>query len=197
MLSARRQDRVRGSRAGSVRAALSRDIEPRTTVRLCQGDDAACTCGNTQAARASLGAQAAGRTKRHRISKWRTKSISKWARKTAREQSRFCKEFSALSAGWGAGIRTWEWRNQNPPNSPLRSMIILKKSANCSPFPINGLGAGSECPANITMPTIAARFGAIMRMVRGYAQLDLKLKGVVEAIDEHLTGTKVSNSVSV
>jgi hypothetical protein len=57
--------------------------------------------------------------------------------------------------------------------------------------------AGSECPANITMPTIAARFGAIMRMVRGYAQLDLKLKGVVEAIDEHLTRTKVSNSASV
>src|SRR5215468_1141734 len=63
---------------------------------------------------ASLGADATGRTKQHRISKWRAESISKCARKTAWEQSRFCKEFSALSVGWGARIRTWEWRNQNP-----------------------------------------------------------------------------------
>ncbi len=50
-------------------------------------------------------------------------------------------------AGWGARIRSWEWRNQNPPNSPLRSMIILKKCANSTPFPINGLGHDSECPS--------------------------------------------------
>src|SRR5712672_1121217 len=29
-------------------------------------------------------------------------------------------------AGWGARIRTWEWRNQNPPVPPLISTIILK-----------------------------------------------------------------------
>jgi hypothetical protein len=102
--------------------------------RLCQGDDAARTCGNAQAARASLGAQAAGRTKRHRISKWRAKPISKRARETAWEQSRFCKEFRVLSAGWGARIRTWEWRNQNPSNSARRSMSFLKKSRNLRPF---------------------------------------------------------------
>jgi hypothetical protein len=31
------------------------------------------------------------KTKRHRISEWRAKSISKWARTTAWEQRRFCK----------------------------------------------------------------------------------------------------------
>jgi Na+/H+ antiporter NhaD/arsenite permease-like protein len=29
-------------------------------------------------------------------------------------------------ASWGARIRTWEWRNQNPPVPPLISTIILK-----------------------------------------------------------------------
>jgi hypothetical protein len=41
-------------------------------------------------------------------------SISKCGQKFGREQSRFYKEFNALSSGWGARIRTWEWRNQNP-----------------------------------------------------------------------------------
>jgi hypothetical protein len=41
----------------------------------------------------SLGAEAAGRTKRHRISKWRAESVSKCAQEVAREQSRFGKEF--------------------------------------------------------------------------------------------------------
>jgi hypothetical protein len=36
--------------------------------------------------------------------------FSKCAQKPAREQSRFGKEFSALTLGWGAGTRTWEWR---------------------------------------------------------------------------------------
>src|SRR6266436_1816920 len=29
-------------------------------------------------------------------------------------------------AGWGARIRTWEWRNQNPPILPLISRAIRK-----------------------------------------------------------------------
>src|SRR5262245_20577811 len=33
-------------------------------------------------------------------------------------------------AGWGARIRTWEWRNQNPTSFPLRSTCIPKKSRN-------------------------------------------------------------------
>jgi hypothetical protein len=47
----------------------------------------------------------------------RAETISKFAQKPAREQSRFGKEFSALPLGWGARTRTWEWRNQNPPIS--------------------------------------------------------------------------------
>jgi hypothetical protein len=73
-------------------------------------------------------------------------------------------------------------------------MIILKKSTSCSPFPINGLGAEFRMPSEHhdadDSRSVRRRHG---RMVRAYAQLDLKLKGVVEAIDEHLTGTKVSN----
>src|SRR5712671_2523410 len=40
---------------------------------------------------------------------------------------------SAL-AGWGARIRTWEWRNQNPPVSALISRIILKNRRNSTRF---------------------------------------------------------------
>jgi hypothetical protein len=70
-------------------------------------------------------------------------------------------------------------------------MTILKKSANSSPFSINGLGQDSECPHDADdSRSVWRRHG---RMVRAYAQLDLKLRGVVEAIDEHLTRTKVSN----
>jgi len=77
-------DRGSGPRSPGTqdRAGLSRP---------CQGDDAARICRDTQAACASLGAEAAGRTKQHRISKWRAQSISKCARKTTREQSRFGK----------------------------------------------------------------------------------------------------------
>jgi len=69
-------DRGSGPRSPGTqdRAGLSRP---------CQGDDAARICRDTQAACASLGAEAAGRTKQHRISKWRAESISKCARKTA------------------------------------------------------------------------------------------------------------------
>ena len=63
---------------------------------------------------APLGAETAGRTKQHRVSKWRAESISKYAQRPAREPSRFGKEFRALTLVWGARIRTWEWRNQNP-----------------------------------------------------------------------------------
>jgi hypothetical protein len=60
------------------------------------------------------------------------------------------------------------------------------------PFPINGLGAGFRMlsehhDADDSRP-VRRRHG---RMVRAYAQLDLKLKGVVEAIDEPLTGKSV------
>jgi hypothetical protein len=37
-------------------------------------------------------------------------------------------------AGWGARIRTWEWRNQNPRVPPLISRIILKNPRNPTPF---------------------------------------------------------------
>src|SRR5260370_37735173 len=37
-------------------------------------------------------------------------------------------------AGWGARIRTWEWRNQKPPVSPLISRIILKNRRNLTLF---------------------------------------------------------------
>src|SRR5258707_14287078 len=37
-------------------------------------------------------------------------------------------------AGWGARIRTWEWRNHNPPVSPLISRIILKNRRNSTRF---------------------------------------------------------------
>jgi hypothetical protein len=30
--------------------------------------------------------------------------------------------------GWGARIRTWEWRNQNPDLSLSNSMVIPKKT---------------------------------------------------------------------
>jgi hypothetical protein len=63
--------------------------------------------GDQKAARVSVSAEATGRTKQHRISKWRAESISKCAQKPAREQSRFDKEFSALTPGWGARTRTW------------------------------------------------------------------------------------------
>src|SRR5215471_3592298 len=36
--------------------------------------------------------------------------------------------------GWGARIRTWEWRNQNPTVSLLVSARILKKSRNPSHY---------------------------------------------------------------
>jgi hypothetical protein len=36
----------------------------------------------------------------------------------------------ARSAGWGARIRTWEWRNQNPSTSLAKSIRFLKKIEN-------------------------------------------------------------------
>src|SRR5262249_15586066 len=42
--------------------------------------------------------------------------------------------------GWGARIRTWEWRNQNPTISPILSTHILK-------IPQNSTHVGSiTCP---------------------------------------------------
>jgi hypothetical protein len=40
--------------------------------------------------------------------------------------------------------RTSEWRNQNPPNSPELSMLILKKHRNSPNSPVNGLALHSE-----------------------------------------------------
>src|SRR5262252_3234522 len=45
----------------------------------------------------------------------------------AREQEHFGKQFSALTVGWGARIRTWEWRNQNQFDYPTISRRIWKK----------------------------------------------------------------------
>jgi hypothetical protein len=41
-------------------------------------------------------------------------------------------------AGWGARIRTWEWRNQNPPVSHFLSTVILKKLKNSAIFQSTG-----------------------------------------------------------
>ncbi len=46
--------------------------------------------------------------------------------------------------GWGARIRTWEWRNQNPGFAfPINDHS--EKSANFEPRRINRLDADSEC----------------------------------------------------
>jgi hypothetical protein len=46
--------------------------------------------------------------------------------------------------GWGARIRTWEWRNQNPPISLEHSALILKKLRNSASCPVKGLAFFSE-----------------------------------------------------
>src|SRR5262249_21747660 len=47
--------------------------------------------------------------------------------------------------GWGARIRTWEWRNQNPTISNEKSTRILKNSSNSTHYvPISYVGI-SEC----------------------------------------------------
>src|SRR5712672_1510557 len=50
-------------------------------------------------------------------------------------------------AGWGARIRTWEWRNQNPPVSPLISRIILKNRRNSTRFRSIGWTRIQNAPA--------------------------------------------------
>src|SRR5258708_32978482 len=50
-------------------------------------------------------------------------------------------------AGWGARIRTWEWRNQNPPVSPLISRIILKNRRNSTRFQSIGWTRIPNAPA--------------------------------------------------
>ena len=122
-LEASRADRGPGPRSlrPQDRAGLS---------RLCQGNDAARTGGDAQAACASVGAEAAGRTRQHGISKWRAETISKGDEKPTRKQGRFGKEFSTLTLGWGARTRTWEWRNQNPSGSRYLSKRIPKKRGN-------------------------------------------------------------------
>ena len=50
-------------------------------------------------------------------------------------------------AGWGARIRTWEWRNQNPPVSPLISRIILKNRRNSTRFQSIGWTRIQNAPA--------------------------------------------------
>src|SRR4029077_8823491 len=35
--------------------------------------------------------------------------------------------------GWGARTRTWEWRNQNPTNSPFCATAVLKITVNSAP----------------------------------------------------------------
>jgi hypothetical protein len=69
------------------------------------------------------------------------------AGKFGREQSRFCKEFSALILGWGARIRTWEWRNQNP----LPYHLATPHQAALSPLrraDHSGGAAGDQRPAD-------------------------------------------------
>jgi hypothetical protein len=48
-------------------------------------------------------------------------------------------------AGWGARIRTWEWRNQNPTISPLNSTLILQTDAISYSLPISSLAKYTEC----------------------------------------------------
>src|SRR6266436_9640546 len=82
--SARRHDRAGGSRAdrGSG-AALSRDTRPRRPIAAMPRRRFGAHLPRHASACASLGAEAAGRTKQHRISKCRAESISTCARKTA------------------------------------------------------------------------------------------------------------------
>src|SRR5258708_7593466 len=47
-------------------------------------------------------------------------------------------------AGWGARIRTWEWRNQNPDGSPDLSERIPKNCGNSASNRINRLGVISQ-----------------------------------------------------
>jgi hypothetical protein len=46
--------------------------------------------------------------------------------------------------GWGARIRTWEWRNQNRSDFAFASSGILKNPRKSGSFAINGLGFVSE-----------------------------------------------------
>jgi hypothetical protein len=54
-----------------------------------------------------------------------------------------CPEETAL-AGWGARIRTWEWRNQNQAVSFYLSTAVPKKRGKCKVNVANGLAAISE-----------------------------------------------------
>src|SRR6266481_1919348 len=47
-------------------------------------------------------------------------------------------------AGWGARIRTWEWRNQNLANSGFSVNKYSDKSAIYDPFPTNRLASVSD-----------------------------------------------------
>jgi hypothetical protein len=62
----------------------------------------------------------------------------------APEQSRFGKEFSVLTFGWGAWIRTRGWRNQNQLDYPIISMRIWKKRAKTRSRNFNSLAAVSK-----------------------------------------------------
>ena len=66
-------------------------------------------------------------------------------------------------AGWGARIRTWEWRNQNPLPYHLatphrgRTILVAPRQINCLP---RGIRAMAERWYPVPWPTICARLPA-------------------------------------
>src|SRR5262249_38564963 len=74
----------------------------------------------------------------------RAREGAKWRQNRRRQKSKNNHVISSLNVGWGGRTRTSEWRNQNPPNSPELSMLILKKHRNSTHSPINGLALYSE-----------------------------------------------------
>src|SRR5712664_2409210 len=93
---------------------------------------------------------------------------------SAREKSRFGKEFSALTLGWGARIRTWEWRNQNPlpyhlatPQNASRAWAahgIAARSGTINAFRSMHSNPGAPCPGSVDQKHSAARLVALWRI---------------------------------
>jgi hypothetical protein len=73
--------------------------------------------------------------------------LARWPSSSQRIANSWVSQESKLETGlggWGARIRTWEWRNQNPDGSPDLSERIPKNCGNSASNRINRLGVISQ-----------------------------------------------------
>jgi hypothetical protein len=121
------------------------DSPPKTTREKFNHEIAAERYSRTVSKRQRVRTSLPAKRSRTTPGKWR-----KLGRKlTPRKDKSHC-NIIYLYSGWGARIRTWEWRNQNQLGNPIKSTRIRKKAPRTWPRRINDIAVVSECPGLVS-----------------------------------------------